>query len=91
LVELATQALVFEMTKNNRRSYLHYTDNETVHGVEFTEPPSVGEGVELVADMSSNFLSRPVDVAKFGVIIAGAQKNCGIAGVTLIIVTFYLL
>ncbi|XP_046407839.1 probable phosphoserine aminotransferase [Ischnura elegans] len=66
-------------------SYVYYCDNETVHGVEF---PYVADtkGVPLVADMSSNFLTRPIDVSKFGVIFAGAQKNIGPAGVTLVIV-----
>lgn len=67
-------------------AYLHYTDNETVHGVEFKSAPPVPKGVELVADMSSNFLSKPVDVSKYGLIYAGAQKNAGIAGVTVVIV-----
>ncbi|CDS08854.1 hypothetical protein LRAMOSA10215 [Lichtheimia ramosa] len=67
-------------------AYVYYCDNETIHGVEFQEPPQVPEGVPLVADMSSNFLSRPVDVSKYGVIYGGAQKNLGPAGVTLVII-----
>ncbi|XP_014245429.1 probable phosphoserine aminotransferase isoform X1 [Cimex lectularius] len=66
-------------------SYVYYCANETVHGVEFQFVPDT-KGVPLVADMSSNMLSRPVDVKKFGVIFAGAQKNIGPAGVTLVIV-----
>lgn len=66
-------------------AYLHFTPNETIQGVEFQEIPDVG-GAPLVADMSSNFLSRPVDVAQYGVIYAGAQKNAGPAGVTMVIV-----
>jgi phosphoserine aminotransferase len=66
-------------------AYLHYTPNETIGGVEFNWVPAVGE-VPLVADMSSNILSRQIDVAKFGVIYAGAQKNIGPAGLTLVIV-----
>jgi len=65
--------------------FVHYCDNETIQGVEFQSVPSVG-GATLIADMSSNFMSRPVDVAKFGVIYAGAQKNVGPAGVTIAIV-----
>lgn len=65
--------------------YVHYCDNETIQGVEFASPPDVGAAV-LVADMSSNFCSKPVDVSKFGVIYAGAQKNIGPAGVTVVIV-----
>jgi phosphoserine aminotransferase len=64
---------------------VHYTTNETIGGVEFNWVPEVGD-VPLVADMSSNILSRPVDVSKFGLIYAGAQKNIGPAGLTLVIV-----
>lgn len=56
-----------------------------MHGVEFDFIPDV-KGAVLVCDMSSNFLSKPVDVSKFGVIFAGAQKNVGSAGVTVVIV-----
>lgn len=66
-------------------AYLHYTPNETIGGVEFHEIPDAGE-VPLVADMSSTILSRPVDVSRFGVIYAGAQKNIGPAGLTVVLV-----
>lgn len=66
-------------------AYLHYTDNETIHGVEFPDVPPFSE-VPLVCDMSSNILSRPVEVSKFGIIYAGTQKNIGAAGVTVVIV-----
>jgi phosphoserine aminotransferase len=66
-------------------AYLHYTPNETIGGVEFHDIPDTG-AVPLVADMSSNILSRPLDVARFGLIYAGAQKNIGPAGLTLVIV-----
>ena len=66
-------------------AYLHYTPNETIHGVEFSEVPETN-GLPLVADMSSNILSRVVDIEKFGLIYAGSQKNMGPAGVTLVIV-----
>jgi phosphoserine aminotransferase len=66
-------------------AYLHYTPNETIGGVEFNWLPDVGT-VPLVADMSSCILSRPVDVSKFGLIYAGAQKNVGPAGLTIVIV-----
>jgi len=66
-------------------AYVHYTPNETIGGVEFHAPPETG-GVPLVADMSSTLLSRPVDVSRFGVIYAGAQKNIGPAGLTIVIV-----
>jgi phosphoserine aminotransferase len=65
-------------------AYLHYTPNETIGGVEFFWTPQVD--VPLVADMSSTILSRQIDVAKHGVIYAGAQKNIGPAGLTLVIV-----
>ena len=65
-------------------AYLHYTPNETIVGVEFPFIPETS--VPLVADMSSNILSRPIDVSKFGVIYAGAQKNIGPAGLTVVIV-----
>jgi phosphoserine aminotransferase len=66
-------------------AYLHYTANETIGGVEFQGIPEVGN-LTLVADMSSNILSRPVDVSRFGVFYAGAQKNLGPAGITIVIV-----
>ncbi|GAB2279748.1 hypothetical protein Dimus_014388 [Dionaea muscipula] len=71
--------------------YLHICANETIYGVEFKDYPipapmaKKGDGI-LVADMSSNFCSKPVDVTKFGLIYAGAQKNVGPAGVTIVIV-----
>jgi phosphoserine aminotransferase len=66
-------------------AYLHYTPNETIGGVEFHWIPETGD-VPLVADMSSTILSRPIDVARYGVIYAGAQKNIGPAGLTVVIV-----
>ena len=70
--------------RSDGAAYLHYTPNETIAGVEFHFVP--GGDVPLVADMSSTILSRPIDVSKFGVIYAGAQKNIGPAGITLVIV-----
>lgn len=66
-------------------AYVHYTPNETIEGIEFNWVPETGE-IPLVADMSSMILSRPIDVAKYGVIYAGAQKNLGQAGITIVIV-----
>jgi phosphoserine aminotransferase len=66
-------------------AFVHYCSNETINGLEFSYVPETG-GVPLVADMSSHFLSRPLDVARFGVIYAGAQKNFGPAGLTLVVV-----
>jgi phosphoserine aminotransferase len=68
-----------------RAAYLHYTPNETIGGVEFPYIPDTA-GVPLVADMSSTLLSRPLAVERFGLIYAGAQKNLGPAGLTLVIV-----
>lgn len=70
---------------DSNAAYLHYTANETIHGVEFNAIPDA-KGLPLVCDMSSNILSRPVDVSKYGLIYAGTQKNMGPAGVTVVIV-----
>jgi len=70
---------------NKDAAYVHYTPNETIGGVEFHWVPDVG-GVPLVADFSSTILSRPIEVNRFGLIYAGAQKNIGPAGLTLVIV-----
>ena len=66
-------------------AYIHFCSNETIHGVEYFEMPSI-KSIPVVADMSSHILSRPVDVSQFGVIYAGAQKNIGPAGLTIVIV-----
>ncbi len=66
-------------------AYVHYTPNETIEGVEFPYIPETGAR-PLVADMSSTLLSRPIDVSRFGLIYAGAQKNIGPAGLTIVIV-----
>jgi phosphoserine aminotransferase len=67
-------------------AYLHICTNETIDGVEYNFVPETGGDVPIVADMSSHILSRAVDVSKYGVIFAGAQKNIGPAGLTLVIV-----
>jgi phosphoserine aminotransferase len=66
-------------------AYVHYTPNETIGGVEFPYIPNTGD-VPLVADMSSNILSRPLDISKFGVVYASAQKNIGPSGLAVVIV-----
>ncbi len=66
-------------------AYVHYTPNETIEGVEFSYIPDSGT-IPLVADLSSTILSRPIDVSRFGIIYAGAQKNIGPAGLTIVIV-----
>ncbi|KAL9251654.1 Phosphoserine aminotransferase, chloroplastic-like protein [Drosera capensis] len=75
------------LVQDSDAKYLHICANETIYGVEFKEyPEPKNKGGVLVADMSSNFCSKPVDVGKFGLIYAGAQKNIGPAGVTMVIV-----
>lgn len=66
-------------------AYLHFTSNETIHGVQWKREPNPPVNVPLVCDMSSDFLSRPIDIEKYGLIYAGAQKNAGPAGVTVLI------
>ncbi len=70
---------------NPDAAYVHYTANETIGGVEFDQIPDTGD-VPLVVDLSSTILSRPIDVSKFALIYAGAQKNIGPAGLTIVIV-----
>ncbi len=65
--------------------YLHYTPNETIHGVEFHQVPEMTD-LPLVVDMSSNILSKPLNIEQYGLIYAGSQKNMGPAGVTVVIV-----
>jgi phosphoserine aminotransferase len=69
---------------DQQAAYLHYTTNETIHGVEFHEVPEVG-ALPLVVDMSSNILSKQLEVSQYGLIYAGSQKNMGPAGVTVVI------
>ena len=73
----------WKVSKN--AAYLHYVANETVFGVEFHDVPTVSDA-PLVSDMSSTLLSRPIDVSRYGVIYAGAQKNIGPAGLAIVIV-----
>jgi phosphoserine aminotransferase len=74
-----------ELRLDPHAAYVHYTPNETIGGVEFPYIPETGN-VPLVADLSSTILSRPIDVTKFGLIYAGAQKNIGPSGLTVVIV-----
>ncbi|NNM62522.1 MAG: 3-phosphoserine/phosphohydroxythreonine transaminase [Steroidobacteraceae bacterium] len=74
-----------QLSFSGRAAYVHYTPNETIGGVEFSYVPDAGDA-PLVADMSSNILSRPIDVARFGLIYAGAQKNIGPAGLCIVLV-----
>ncbi len=74
-----------EIRLSTAPAYVHITSNETIQGVQWKREPDVG-GAPLVCDCSSDFLSRPIDVAKHGLIYACAQKNAGIAGVTAVII-----
>jgi phosphoserine aminotransferase len=74
-----------ELRFSSNAAYVHYTPNETISGVEFGYVPET-HGTPVVADMSSSILSRPIDVTKFGLIYAGAQKNIGPSGLTVVIV-----
>jgi phosphoserine aminotransferase len=71
--------------RSPQAAYVHYTGNETIGGVEFHWIPDTGD-IPLVCDLSSSLLSRPLDVSRFGLIYAGAQKNIGPAGLTIVIV-----
>jgi phosphoserine aminotransferase len=78
-----------ELTLNPQAAYLHLCTNETIHGVEFLDEaalPQAPADVPIVADMSSHLLSRPMEVRRYGLIYAGAQKNVGPSGLTLVIV-----
>ncbi len=75
-----------ELELDPKAAYLHFTSNETIQGVEFQAEPVPPAGVPLVCDASSDFISRPIDVSKYGLIYAGAQKNAGPAGVVIVIV-----
>lgn len=74
-----------EIRLDPNAAYVHFTSNETIFGVEFQTEPETGD-VPLVCDASSDFISRPLDVSKYGLIYAGAQKNAGPAGATIVII-----
>jgi phosphoserine aminotransferase len=73
-----------EMSLNSHAAYVHITSNETIEGVQWKREPNVGD-VPLVADSSSDILSRQIDVSKYGIIYAGAQKNMGPSGLVVVI------
>jgi len=77
---------VNEWKTNSEAAYLHYVYNETIGGLELSQEPEIECSIPLVADMSSTILSRPIDMSKYGMIYAGAQKNIGPAGLTLVII-----
>jgi len=74
-----------ELDLDPKADYVHFTGNNTIYGTEWATEPDVGD-VPLVGDLSSNIFSKPIDVSKYGLIYAGAQKNLGAAGVTLVLV-----
>jgi phosphoserine aminotransferase len=71
---------------DSEAAYLHFTSNETINGVQWNEEPTPPVNIPLVCDMSSDILSKPIEVAKYGLIYAGAQKNVGSSGVTIVII-----
>jgi phosphoserine aminotransferase len=75
-----------ELDLNPKAAYVHFTSNETIHGVEYFEEPVPPPGVPLICDASSDFISHPINVSKYGMIYAGAQKNAGPAGVVICII-----
>jgi phosphoserine aminotransferase len=75
-----------ELDLDPAAAYLHFTSNNTIYGTQWPAEPRPPEGVPLVCDASSDALSRPIDVARYGLVYAGAQKNLGPAGVTLVVV-----
>jgi phosphoserine aminotransferase len=75
-----------ELKLDPQAAYLHFTSNETIHGVEYFTEPVPPSGVPLICDASSDFVSRPIQVSKYAMIYAGAQKNAGPAGVVICII-----
>ena len=74
-----------ELSLNENADFVHFTTNNTIFGTQFHEAPQIGPN-PLVADMSSDILSRPIQMDKYGLIYAGAQKNMGPSGVTLVVI-----
>lgn len=90
-VNIVTSALDHSISNNNtwqfnpESAYVYYCENETINGLQFNQVPQTGE-VPLVVDLTSSILSEPIDINQFGLIFASAQKNLGIAGITLLII-----
>jgi len=74
-----------DYTVDKQASYLHFTSNNTIKGTQWQQFPN-GEGIPLISDMSSDFMSRPIDVKPFGLVYAGAQKNIGPSGIAMVII-----
>ena len=79
------KSLPAKLDLDPKAAYLHFTSNETIHGVEFFKEPQPPAGIPLVCDASSDFISHPVDISKYALIYAGAQKNAGPAGLVIVI------
>ena len=77
--------LPYDYTVDKQASYLHFTSNNTIKGTQWQQFPN-GEGIPLISDMSSDFMSRPIDVKPFGLVYAGAQKNIGPSGIAMAII-----
>jgi len=75
-----------DLNLDPQAAYLYFCSNETIHGVEFPSEPTPPAGVPLIVDTSSDFISRPIDVSKYGMLYAGAQKNAGPAGVVVTVI-----
>jgi phosphoserine aminotransferase len=75
-----------ELDLDGGAAYLHFTSNNTIYGTQWTTPPEPPPGVPLVCDASSDALSRPLDASRYGLLYAGAQKNLGPAGVTVVVI-----
>jgi phosphoserine aminotransferase len=80
------KSLPAKLDTDPKAAYLHFTSNETIHGVEFFKEPPSPSGVPLVCDASSDFISHPIDVSKYALLYAGAQKNAGPAGLVIVII-----
>jgi len=74
-----------DYTVDKQASYLHFTSNNTIKGTQWQQFPN-GEGIPLISDMSSDFMSRPIDAKPFGLVYAGAQKNIGPSGIAMVII-----
>jgi phosphoserine aminotransferase len=75
-----------DLEPDSRAAFLHFTSNNTIFGTQWASPPEAAPGVPLACDASSDLLSRPIDVSRYAVLYAGAQKNLGPAGVTVVVI-----
>lgn len=75
-----------EVALSEQPAYVHFTSNNTIYGTEFASEPKVPSGVPLICDASSDIFSRPIDISKYGIVYAGAQKNLGPSGMAVVII-----